>query len=576
MIEAETGCVRLACSGVEPREGQTLVVVGSSSELGRGDASHGVPLHRVKDPAFAGVWMSFPILHGARSNVRFQFALVGPGADTVGESSSACGGMALVDGGVLVDGGQNSSAFTSAVSLTAPTDGRSQDSCGCVWEPLGCGLREVEVVGGGFALFEGRWGDGETQVTPLRLEDMVLAQQHLEQDTFPSVSSEMNGEGDRQAEREEMSDGGGFGGPPEGGLSVRESDTSRSAPAVVLSSSSLTCVSSGKEGGEGAERVFTNRRDAADEGVGGMSLRESGRATVGGVGVAAASKNILVASAQSDALYISTGQSVSVNEVMGESKGHDHFDDERCRFAPVCVDGKRGVGVLRGRSALTCGGAPLPGIHQSGSDKASSEAQWDSSVCEGPKRRRLSFPSFTVFESHQDWIGVDRPSEPEGTEGRLRGGRGACQTGRAINPFCPSDRVCTDWTEYASAQRECHANGKRPLISSADAQQQHQMSGQRDGGSGRREVNRTAKEREGTGEVKRNRHGKILCPHGRQRSRCKDCGGKGICEHGRHRFSCKECGGASICEHGRRRTYCKECGGNGICEHGRQRSQCKD
>ena len=63
--------------------------------------------------------------------------------------------------------------------------------------------------------------------------------------------------------------------------------------------------------------------------------------------------------------------------------------------------------------------------------------------------------------------------------------------------------------------------------------------------------------------------GSGICEHGRQRSRCKECGGSGICEHGRHRHRCKECGGASICEHGRQRRYCKECGGSQICEHGR-------
>ena len=66
------------------------------------------------------------------------------------------------------------------------------------------------------------------------------------------------------------------------------------------------------------------------------------------------------------------------------------------------------------------------------------------------------------------------------------------------------------------------------------------------------------------------------CPHGRRRSRCKECGGASICEHGRQRSECKECGGASICEHGRVRSKCKECGGASICEHGRQRSQCKE
>ena len=66
------------------------------------------------------------------------------------------------------------------------------------------------------------------------------------------------------------------------------------------------------------------------------------------------------------------------------------------------------------------------------------------------------------------------------------------------------------------------------------------------------------------------------CPHGRQRSKCKECGGGGLCEHGRRRSLCKECGGGSICEHGRRRSLCKECGGGSICEHGRRRYRCKD
>ena len=66
------------------------------------------------------------------------------------------------------------------------------------------------------------------------------------------------------------------------------------------------------------------------------------------------------------------------------------------------------------------------------------------------------------------------------------------------------------------------------------------------------------------------------CPHGRERSKCKECGGASICEHGRVRTQCKECGGGSICEHGHRRSTCKECGGASICEHGRRRHRCKE
>ena len=64
------------------------------------------------------------------------------------------------------------------------------------------------------------------------------------------------------------------------------------------------------------------------------------------------------------------------------------------------------------------------------------------------------------------------------------------------------------------------------------------------------------------------------CEHGvKKRSNCKVCRG---CPHGRRRSRCKECGGGSICEHGRERTKCKECGGGSICEHGRERSKCKE
>ena len=67
-----------------------------------------------------------------------------------------------------------------------------------------------------------------------------------------------------------------------------------------------------------------------------------------------------------------------------------------------------------------------------------------------------------------------------------------------------------------------------------------------------------------------------ICPHQRQRSKCKECGGAGICPHQRHRNTCKECGGAGICPHQRRRSECKECGGAGICQHQRRRSRCKE
>ena len=57
------------------------------------------------------------------------------------------------------------------------------------------------------------------------------------------------------------------------------------------------------------------------------------------------------------------------------------------------------------------------------------------------------------------------------------------------------------------------------------------------------------------------------CIHGRQKSRCKECGGSQICKHKRNKAYCKECGGSQICEHKKQRAQCKECGGSQICEH---------
>ena len=91
------------------------------------------------------------------------------------------------------------------------------------------------------------------------------------------------------------------------------------------------------------------------------------------------------------------------------------------------------------------------------------------------------------------------------------------------------------------------------------------------------EVKVGANEQDGVKQgVKRKRapRTKGPCEHGvKQRSWCKVCR---ACPHGRQRSICKECGGASICEHGRQRKHCKECGGSQICEHGRRRYRCKE
>ena len=66
------------------------------------------------------------------------------------------------------------------------------------------------------------------------------------------------------------------------------------------------------------------------------------------------------------------------------------------------------------------------------------------------------------------------------------------------------------------------------------------------------------------------------CPHGKQKSLCKECGGNGICHHGKQRYICKACGGNGICHHGRQKSQCIDCGGKNICAHNRVRAWCRD
>eukprot|EP00820_Chromera_velia_P027474 Cvel_11029.t1-p1 / transcript=Cvel_11029.t1 / gene=Cvel_11029 / organism=Chromera_velia_CCMP2878 / gene_product=Zinc finger protein 283, putative / transcript_product=Zinc finger protein 283, putative / location=Cvel_scaffold680:33973-36123(-) / protein_length=717 / sequence_SO=supercontig / SO=protein_coding / is_pseudo=false len=564
--------------------------------------------------------------------------------------------MTFDDRRLVVDGPKSSSAVISTISAAAPSHSRNQDCCWCVWgEPLGCGPREVEVVRGGYALFGGRWGDGDTQVTPLRLEDMVLAEQQLEpeQDTPPSVSSKFETDKENEWEKAGSIAGEKFGGPHEGGFTV--SDVSLSASGNVLSAAPSTGTWAERVGGEEREKgretdiqpetELAERRSRASgqqgDGGGRESLREISEAAGGRVGVVTASEtaHILMASAdsaESDGGSVPWGHyetfaSVHLqrrgSDVMGGERVHD-ISDQTIRFAPAALkrrEGMRGegVGVLRGKSAESVKG--LTGRRGPclivGENRSSCEMQTQgaflspSTVCEGPKRRRLSSLSVAVSKSQSD----------------RRGGEEAVVTGRVDAVFCLSsvpqhdsslqrlsfDRVkiqnhevvchreaavCGSFREEGGMEREpfegegslgelrepagpaegpeCphthrHTDNRDDVTvtSRRDVQQQPARRVNSTGGIG---VGRVGKKRAHTGEVKRDRHGNILCPHEKVRSTCKECGGKGICEHGRQRHRCKDCGGKSICEHGRERCQCKECGGKSICEHGRIRSQCKE
>lgn len=66
-----------------------------------------------------------------------------------------------------------------------------------------------------------------------------------------------------------------------------------------------------------------------------------------------------------------------------------------------------------------------------------------------------------------------------------------------------------------------------------------------------------------------------LCEHGRQKSRCKDCGGASVCIHGRQKYYCRDCGGSGVCKHGRRKRTCKDCVVD-ICDQEKQKLSYKD
>ena len=49
------------------------------------------------------------------------------------------------------------------------------------------------------------------------------------------------------------------------------------------------------------------------------------------------------------------------------------------------------------------------------------------------------------------------------------------------------------------------------------------------------------------------------CAHGKQKCRCRDCGGTSFCRHGIRKSTCRDCGGTSFCPHGKRKSECKAC-----------------
>uniref|UniRef100_A0A0G4FN44 CBM20 domain-containing protein n=1 Tax=Chromera velia CCMP2878 TaxID=1169474 RepID=A0A0G4FN44_9ALVE len=215
-------------------------------------------------------------------------------------------------------------------------------------------------------------------------------------------------------------------------------------------------------------------------------------------------------------------------------------------------------------------------LNEVGNDSPDTES--DSSVPRSPPLTSTRpFPSVHLHQRHQLEEGRQRA---EGSAIPLKRQRSEAALDLAEVGWSPDERsggVSCEGREGEVCRRDKRQRRLSVSLIDASPLSSEACKGKRgavDGGKG--VVSENGRRGGEGGEVKRNRHGHILCLHGRVRYRCKDCGGKSICEHGRQRRHCKECGGSSICVHGRRRYECKECGGSSICVHGRQRYHCKD
>uniref|UniRef100_A0A0G4H5F4 CBM20 domain-containing protein n=1 Tax=Chromera velia CCMP2878 TaxID=1169474 RepID=A0A0G4H5F4_9ALVE len=638
MVEAETGVVLFACTGVEPREGQTLVVVGNSSELGGWDVSRGVTLHRVKNPAFSDVWMSFPLSHKACSQLRFQFALVASDTDILESDSSARGGMRLVDSGSPIEGGQNSSTVTSVLSAASPIHGPRQDSCGWVWEPFGCGPRDVEVVGGGFVLFGGRWREGGTQVTPLTWEDMVEALQELEQDSLSPISSEF----DREKEKERGR--GTLGGPPEDSGMV--GDVAAETESVPLFVSALPSALSLPSPTSSCHQTTQRVQSETDFSRPADRVTVSGQQGSGGGGVLVVSSDSAAGSSchsptsVSPAVFLQKGQS----EVGGGRRG-DGGSDQFFGFAPVGLmkgAGGKGADALGGKNeeiltGIKGEGDPVPSPSQTGrKSQCAFQEPPASVVCEGPNHCRFSSLPVSVSASQSEngvgeeaWV-LQRISSnfPLQTSRLLsdsvahpciridetdiechQEGVSEVSTERGVNKAekgledvysdrCDSvgDRKRSALTERQSKIPCSHllSSSHLPLLERQREEGQRTecvaapLKRRRSEAGDHNEVCGSPADGVGVGEGRL--QGEKLCRLTLSVSASESCDGGGHpiaggkmgvskngCEGGDERGEVKRNRHRHIlCLHGRVRYRCKECGGKGICEHRRQRYMCKD
>ena len=66
------------------------------------------------------------------------------------------------------------------------------------------------------------------------------------------------------------------------------------------------------------------------------------------------------------------------------------------------------------------------------------------------------------------------------------------------------------------------------------------------------------------------------CEHGKQKHRCRDCGGSSFCEHNKRKTYCETCGGSELCIHKKRKARCRECNGTEICIHKKSKYICRE
>ena len=147
------------------------------------------------------------------------------------------------------------------------------------------------------------------------------------------------------------------------------------------------------------------------------------------------------------------------------------------------------------------------------------------------------------------------------TDCKACGGSRMCEHGRRRRDCkaCGSSRMC----EHGRRRRDCKETGCKEAALAAKAARAEAAKAARVEAAQAKAARAEAARAEAPAHAAK--AARSRCVHGRQKNKCKECGGRNVCEHGRQRQMCKECwrsgtGGSGFCEHERQWSCCKASG----------------